>query len=536
MEPENEDGNNEYKLKLLNVTAEKIEKITTQMRYRCEQGNGECIYTLGVEDDGTMSGITNEEYEETLNNIKRSVINNNYSIQFISEYLQDNNKKVYELLIREKNDNSYINIKVAIAGSIDVGKSSILGTLISGEKDNGRGSSRLAVFNYAHEVKTGRTSSIAHHIIGFDDKGDIVNGRGIAKLSWTEIVKSSSKIISFLDLAGHEKYLKTTIFGLAASFPDICAILVGANRGVLKMTKEHIFLCISLGIPFIILVSKIDMVNDKKNILEETINSINKILKAPGIRRIPLKIQSREDVIISAKNIYTQSIVPIVMTSSVTGEGMDNLKLFLNLVGKKPVTQNNDNNKVEYYIDCIFNVEGIGIVTGGNLISGTIHVGDKLLIGPTNNTYEQVTIRSIHCKRTPVQQVSHGSYVCFGLSKIDRKMVRRGAVIISPNNNPILCKRFKAEINILRTHSTTIKPGYQPVMHCCAIRQSTTIKKIISKKNYKQPELTIEDDILRNGDSALVEMEFANRHEYIKPGMKILLCEGMTKVVGIVVE
>lgn len=31
---------------------------------------------------------------------------------------------------------------------------------------------------------------------------------------WAEIMKKSNKIINFLDLCGHEKYLKTTIYGM----------------------------------------------------------------------------------------------------------------------------------------------------------------------------------------------------------------------------------------------------------------------------------------------------------------------------------
>lgn len=31
---------------------------------------------------------------------------------------------------------------------------------------------------------------------------------------WKEVVEKSQKVVTFLDLCGHEKYLKTTIFGL----------------------------------------------------------------------------------------------------------------------------------------------------------------------------------------------------------------------------------------------------------------------------------------------------------------------------------
>ena len=91
------------------------------------------------------------------------------------------------------------------------------------------------------------------------DLGNEINYSGVGgKRSWPEIIKNSAKVVSFFDLCGHEKYLKTTILGLASSNPDLCLIIVGANKGVRNdkstnkdskryfdnMTKEHIFLCV----------------------------------------------------------------------------------------------------------------------------------------------------------------------------------------------------------------------------------------------------------------------------------------------------
>ena len=35
---------------------------------------------------------------------------------------------------------------------------------------------------------------------------------------WCDVMKKSKKIINFLDLCGHEKYLKTTIYGMMSNF------------------------------------------------------------------------------------------------------------------------------------------------------------------------------------------------------------------------------------------------------------------------------------------------------------------------------
>lgn len=543
MEPEKEDGNIEYKLKLVDKSDYRISQLATQMRYRCDEGQGECIYNLGVTDIGDMVGISEEDYDKTIKILNQAANTNSYSVTLLTKTPCKNDKSVYEILVRENNENSYIDVKVVVAGNVDAGKSSLLGVLTTGKNDDGRGSARLSVFNFSHEVKSGRTSSIAHHILGFNKSGKVVNYQEQGKKSWPEIIKDSTKVISFFDLAGHEKYLKTTILGLASSHPDLALILVAGNKGVQRMTREHIFLCLTLDIPFAILITKIDVCGDRQNILSETVDQVNKLLRHSGVRKIPVKIDSNEDVILTAKNIQSQSIVPIFHTSAVTNQGIDHLKNFLNIVHKKERIIK-DKNIVEYHVDNTFTVHGVGTVIGGHLISGTVKVGDKLLLGPNNGKYELVQIRSIHCKRVPIQEVKYGSYVCFGLRKIERSSIRRGNVLISPKSEQILCSEFKANIHVLRAHSTTIKSNYEPVCHACAIRQPVRLITIENKENARSVNTNDDDtnlsvldsNILRTGDKALVTLRFKIQPEYLKNNMKILLAEGRTKIIGTVVD
>ena len=534
MEPECDTGNVEYKLKLIDKDDFRLENLASQMRYRCIEGNGECIYNLGIEDDGTMTGITEKEFKETINSINTMASKNNYSVRILSSTKINKDKNIYEVLVREINDDKYIDIKVAVAGNVDSGKTSTIGCLTTGQKDNGRGLSRSSVFNYVHELKTGRTSSIAHQILGLDYEGKVVNYQGVNKLSWAEIVKKSAKVISFLDLCGHEKYIRTTILGLTSSFPDICMIMIDANNGVKPMTKEHIFLCVTLKIPFIIVVSKIDICKDRQNVLKDTIQSINTFLNYPGIRRIPLQIKNKDDIIVCSKNIYNESVTPVFKISCVTEEGLDDLKLFFNLVSKKPNTTESNDEIVEYHIDHVFNVHGFGTVLGGHLIKGTINIGDKLLIGPHSGSYDSITIRSIFCKKIPLQKVSCGSYVCLGIKKTDKNNIKRGNVIICNKNDKLMVKKFTAEISVLRTHSTTVRVGYEPVLNAYSIRQASKIVEIIEKQNLRKCES--DDDCLRNGDIAKVILEFKYHYEFLREGTRFILSEGKTKIVGEVIS
>ena len=70
MNPENDFGNCEYKRHLLNSDEEKLAKRTTQLVYRLKQGQGKAIYFIGIDDDGSFYGLTREQIEESISNLK----------------------------------------------------------------------------------------------------------------------------------------------------------------------------------------------------------------------------------------------------------------------------------------------------------------------------------------------------------------------------------------------------------------------------------------------------------------------------------
>ena len=51
------------------------------------------------------------------------------------------------------------------------------------------------------------------------------------------LILTAHQVVTFIDLAGHEKYLKTTIFGMTGHAPDFCMLMIGSNAGVIGMTK-----------------------------------------------------------------------------------------------------------------------------------------------------------------------------------------------------------------------------------------------------------------------------------------------------------
>jgi GTPase len=526
LDPELYDGNIEYKLKLTNLDDEKLEKRATQMKYRIHEGSGEAIYMIGVLDNGLVQGIEEKEYLETIDNLKKIALKIDCIITKISENIS-NNLYSSEYLIRENDTNTYIDLKIGVAGNVDAGKSTTIGTLTKGILDDGRGKARVHVFNYKHEVETGRTSSIGHQIMGYDKDGTIINSKYDRTPTWQEIVQQSSKIVSFYDFAGHEKYLRTTIYGLTSMFPDYCLIMVGANMGINHMTKEHISLCLTLKIPFIIIISKIDIVPD--NILEDTLTKIKQLCKN-GIRKVPFLVKNISDVINVAKNIKSDSIVPIIQISNVTNHNLDLLKTLFNILPIRNDFSQAINLPVEFLIDNTYSVTGHPVIVSGILKSGTIKINDLLSIGPYyDGSYKQVKVRSIHCKYKEVKEAKAGLYICVSIKNISRGEIKKGMVLVPDNNisSKLAVREFKALVHILHS-PTTIRIGYRPFIHVDQIRQSVEIIEIIK----------INDDdnlLLRTGDKAYVKLRFISKPEHIKPDMRLIFREGKVRAVGKVV-
>ena len=521
---ESNDGNIEYKLKLSNLNDIRKEELVTQLNYRLEEGNGECIYEIGIKDNGFVEGITKNELRESLENLKEMSNTLNVSIIKISEREIENDKMVAEILIRRKPfNNSYIDLKICVSGNVDSGKSTLIGVLTSGELDNGRGKTRLNVFNHKHEIDSGRSSSVSLEIMGFNNNGDCVNNNKIKKMSWEEIVKASEKIITFYDLCGHEKYLRTTIYGYSMSHPDYSLIVVGSNMGITHMTKEHIFTSLALKIPMIVVITKVDIC--PKDILKETINNIKNLLKSSCVRKIPYMIKSKDDTILCSKNINSDNIVPIFTISNVSGNNLNLFSNFLNLLPNNSQLYKNKNKYVEFNIDRLYQINGTGTVLSGLLKSGTVKIGDILHMGPDGNgNYKEVKVKSIQCKRVPIEKAIAGHYVCFGIKKLIKKQIKKGMVLVSKENKKAI-KKFNAEIIILKSHHTTIRKNYQPILHVNNITQAAKIINI--KNNFK---------ILRIGDKREVSFEFVNRPVYINIGDRILFREGRLRGIGIIIN
>ncbi|OON22677.1 hypothetical protein X801_01417 [Opisthorchis viverrini] len=74
-----------WQRKLVNPTPNRFEQLVTQMKWRLNEGGGEAIYRLGVDDDGHVSGLSPKELESSLATLRRMAQRLNAVVQPLRE-------------------------------------------------------------------------------------------------------------------------------------------------------------------------------------------------------------------------------------------------------------------------------------------------------------------------------------------------------------------------------------------------------------------------------------------------------------------
>uniref|UniRef100_A0A3B3HX02 Tr-type G domain-containing protein n=1 Tax=Oryzias latipes TaxID=8090 RepID=A0A3B3HX02_ORYLA len=498
------------KLKLINPTQYRFEHLATQMKWRLQEGRGEAVYQIGVEDNGMLVGLSEEDMRASLKTLHMLAEKIGADITILRQrevdYDADVPRNIAEVLIRKvPDDQQFLDLRVAVLGNVDSGKSTLLGVLTQGELDNGRGRARLNLFRHLHEIQTGRTSSISFEILGFTSKGEVVNYS--ESRTAEEICESSSKMITFIDLAGHHKYLKTTIFGLTSYCPDFAMLVVSANTGIAGTTREHLGLAMALKVPIFIVVSKVDLCT--RATVERTVRQLERVLKQPGCNKVPMAVSSTDDAVTAAQQFaLSPNITPIFTLSSVSGESLDLLKVFFNII--PPLSNSKEQEELMQQLTDDFYWNEIGIC----------REGDHLVVGPTElGQFHRLTVGSIQRNRSACRVLRAGQAATLALGNFDRSLLRKGMVMVSPEMDPTICWMFEAEI-VLLFHAKTFHKGFQVTVHIGNVRQTATVEALYGK------------DELRTGEKAVVLFKFIKHPEYLKVGAKVLFREGATKGIG----
>ena len=522
---EREGGSVEFKERLtrdLHLSEGRMESLAAQLRHRVLSGDGEATYVVGVTDDGGIAGIGHDAFSESMDVLSLLAEEAGAHIEDVQTWgIEDGGVStdggrgdglVGVATVREGAmlDTDGEHIVVGTAGHVDHGKSTLVGSLVTGESDDGEGVTRSYLDVQPHEVERGLSADLSYAVYGFDGEGPVRMDNPHRKSDRARVVEESDQLVSFVDTVGHEPWLRTTIRGLVGQKLDYGLLTVAADDGPTKTTREHLGVLLATDLPTIVAVTKTDAVGDDR--VAEVEREVERLLR--DVDRTPLLVE-RHGVDAAVEEI-SENVVPVVTTSAVTMDGLDDLdELFERL--PKTTAQSGP---FRMYIDRSYSVTGVGAVASGTVMSGAVEAGDELLLGPmADGAFREVEVRSIEMHYHRVDKAEAGRIVGIALKGVREADVERGMVLVPADADPDPVREFEAEVVVLN-HPTRIGDGYEPVVHLETISEAV--------------EFHPHEGQLLPGDSGTTTVRFKFTPYLVEEGQRFVFREGQSKGVGTV--
>jgi elongation factor 1-alpha len=513
---EEEGGNVEFKERLtrgVHLADGRMESLAAQLRHRVLSGDGEAIYVVGVTDDGGIAGIEPETFSESMDVLSLLAEEADAHIDAVDTWSAGDDEIVGVATIREgaRLDTDDRHIVVGTAGHVDHGKSTLVGTLVTGDADDGEGSTRGFLDVQPHEVERGLSADLSYAVYGFGEEGDPIRmDNPHRKSDRARVVDESDRLVSFVDTVGHEPWLRTTIRGLVGQKLDYGLLTVAADDGPTKTTREHLGVLLATELPTIVAITKADLVDDER--IEEVRRSVERLLR--DVDKTPLPVE-RHGVAAAVEEI-DETVVPVVTTSAVSKRGLETLDA---LFERLPKTAGTDGD-FRMYIDRTYSVTGVGAVASGTVMAGEVEAGDELLLGPmADGSFREVEVRSIEMHYHRVDSAKAGRIVGIALKGVREADVERGMVLLPREADPTPTREFEAEVMVLN-HPTKIGDGYEPVVHLETVSEAASFHP--------------EGGHLLPGDTGRATVRFKFRPYLVEEGQRFVFREGRSKGVGTV--
>ena len=513
---EQEGGNVEFKERLnkeIHLAQGRMESLVAQLRHRVLSGDGEATYVVGVTDDGGLAGISPEAFAESMDVLSLLAEEAEAHIDDVQTWgIGEGLVGVATILeggvLRADGEH----IVVGTAGHVDHGKSTLVGSLVTGQADDGEGGTRSFLDVQPHEVERGLSADLSYGVYGFDDDGPVRMDNPHRKNDRAQIVEESDRLVSFVDTVGHEPWLRTTIRGLVGQKLDYGLLTVAADDGPTRTTREHLGVLLATELPTIVAITKVDAVSEERAL--EVEREVERLLRDVG--KTPLRVERHG--IDGAIEEISENVVPVLKTSAVTMEGLDDLDAMFERLPKTA----GEHGDFRMYIDRTYKVTGVGAVASGTIKSGEVEAGDNLLLGPmADGSFREVEVRSIEMHYHRVDEAQAGRIVGIALKGVREVDVERGMVLLPGDADPAPIREFEAEVMVLN-HPTRIGPGYEPVVHLETISEAASF--------YPTNEQ------LLPGDTGTARVRFKFRSYLVEEGQKFVFREGQSKGVGTVTD
>ncbi len=419
-------------------------------------------------------------------------------------------------------------LNMIITGHIDNGKSTTMGHFLM---QLGVVDERTIQQHAEESEKTGKGDTFKYAWVMDNIKDE--RERGITIDLAFQKFETPKYFFTLIDAPGHRDFVKNMITG--ASEADCAVLVLSAKEGETDtavapggQAREHAFLLKTLGVnQIIIAINKMDDSNYSEDAFKKAKEKGEKLIKSVGFKVdavpvVPVSGWKGDNLVKKSENLKW-------WTGKTLLETFDDFTLPEKPVGKP----------LRVPIQDVYTITGVGTVPVGRVETGKMKAGDKIIIMPSGAPGE---IKSIETHHTEMPSAEAGDNIGFNLRGVEKKDIKRGDVMGTPDAPPKVAKEFRAQIIIIH-HPTALAPGYTPVMHAHTTQVAATITAFESKINPATGAVEEENPkFLKVGDSAIVKIKpvrptcIESFQEFPEMGRFALRDMGATIAAGIVKE
>jgi len=261
------------------------------------------------------------------------------------------------------------------------------------------------ILGTAGHIDHGKTSLIKAMTGTDTDRLKEEKERGITiELGFAALDLPGGQHLGIVDVPGHEKFIKNMVAGVTGI--DIVVMIIAADEGVMPQTREHMEICMLLGVRHgLVAMTKIDLVDEEWMEL------------------------ALEDIRDFSQGTFLEDS-PILPVSSVTGQGIPELIEALDEIARE-IPPRPPSSLFRLPIDRVFTMKGFGTVITGTLVSGKVTVGDTIMVYPTGITSK---VRGIQVHNQSAESAEAGMRTAINFQGLDKAAVQRGEVLSKPGD------------------------------------------------------------------------------------------------------
>ncbi len=349
-------------------------------------------------------------------------------------------------------------LRFATAGSVDDGKSTLIGRLLYDTKTIFE--DQLAAVEAVSAARGDEYTNLALLTDGLRAERE----QGITiDVAYRYFATPRRKFI-IADTPGHMQYTRNMVTG--ASTADLALILVDARKGLLEQSRRHAFLCSLLRVPHLVLcVNKMDLVGYDQGIYEEIAAEFTAFaakLEAPDLAVIPISALNGDNIVTRAESMPWYQGPSLLHHLEHVHIGSDR-----NLVD------------VRFPVQYVIRPQSSTITDyrgyAGQVASGVLKPGDEVMVLPSGFTSK---VASIDTADGPVSEAFPPMSVTIRLE--DEIDISRGDMICRPHNQPSVSQDIDAMICWMdETRPMTVGAKY-------AIKHTTrSARALVRDVNYR---------------------------------------------------